>query len=396
MITKPARAPARPDRTAGTRRRPSWHTACLGALALGLAACSSSSPAPGTTRAATSASGTATSSSPKATSTAPGIDTVGTSDPWIVYEGPIPGYDGQRAGNRGVRPDGSGDHWVTPGVPLPAQYNGWQVHPDWSPDGQRLAFAADDPRQDGQSVVTRDLWVSDVNGGHLDRVFDCELPCAEADDPAWSPDGQSLAFDVFDAKGDFNVNIRIVVLDLETHRLRTITRASGNDNITQPRWSPDGRTLAFEVQHVTDESLTGKVTATAIATVPVTDHAATATVITPWSMCASYPDWHPTHDLILFAIYGCPKLAGPFNLWTVRADGSHLTQVTHYPKGPGSRAIQPTFTPDGTHIIFTTTEGDDISTATMVEVALDGSGLTSATSSGPLFGTHPRLRPNVG
>jgi hypothetical protein len=31
----------------------------------------------------------------------------------------------------------------------------------------------------------------------------------------------------------------------------------------------------------------------------------------------------------------------------------------------------------------------------MAEIALDGSGQTSATSTGSMFGTHPRLRPNV-
>jgi len=286
-----------------------------------------------------------------------------------------------------VRPDGTGDHWATPDGPVS------QYHPDWSPDGQRIAFEADDPRHPGESV-NRDLWVSDANGGNLERLFDCELPCKAASDPAWSPDGQSLAFDVGDTKDDVDVNIRIAVLDLRTRAVRTVFVAAGTDELLRPRWSPDGRTIVFETQRWTDGSSTGTLLGTAIATVPATGRATRQTVITPWSMCASYPDWHPTQDLILFSIDGCPKLTGPFDLWTVRPDGSHLTQVTHYPKGPGTRAIQPTFTPDGTHIIFTTTEGDAISTATMDEVALDGSGLTSATSS-LLFGTHPRLRPNV-
>jgi len=396
MITKPAGAPARPDRTIGTRRRPLWHAACLCALALGLAACSSSSPAPGTTRPATSASGTATSASPNATSTAPGTDTVGDSDPWIIYEGPVVVPDGtERAGNRAVRPDGSGDHWVTPGVPLPVgNKDAWQVHPDWSPNGQRLVFAAADPRQSA-ATLTYDLWVSDANGGHLDRVLDCQAPCLEANYPAWSPNGRSLAFTTFDLKGQDTVNIRIDVLDLATHHVRTITRAAGTDNVTRPRWSPDGRTLVLEVQHWSNAGPTGKLTGTAIATVSVTDHVATATVITPWSMWATYPDWHPTQNLILFSTRPWSELdTGPSNLYTAKPDGSHSTQITHFTNG-STRATQPTFTPDGSHIIFTAVEGDGFGNPTMAEIALDGSGLTSATSSGPMFGTHPRLRPNV-
>jgi Tol biopolymer transport system component len=316
------------------------------------------------------------------------------SDPWIVYEGPIPVPPAGRAGNRAVRPDGSGDHWVTPGVPLPpGQGDAWQVHPDWSPDGQRLAFAAADARQHG-SDFTMDLWVSDANGGHLVRVLDCQSPCIEANFPAWSPDGRSLAFSTFDLKGQDTVNIRIEVLDLATNQIRTITRASGTDNVTEPRWSPDGRTLVFEVQHWSNASPTGKLTGTAIATVPVTDHVATSTVITPWSLSATYPDWHPTQDLIVFYTRVWPTLDGPSNLYTAKPDGSQLTQVTRFIKGE-PRATQPTFTPDGSRIIFTAVAGKDFGIPTMEEISLDGSGITSATASGPLYGTHPRLRPNV-
>jgi Tol biopolymer transport system component len=332
-------------------------------------------------------------SSPAGSAASPASDRAGVADSWIVYEGPITGGDGNRAGNRMVRPDGTGDHWVTPDVPLPA--SGWQVHPDWSPDGQRVAFAADDARQDGADLVTRDLWVSDANGGQLDRVLDCELPCLEADDPAWSPDGRTLAFAMMDAKGDVNVNIRIAVLDLQTRRVRTIARAAGTDNVQGPRWSPDGRTLVFEVQHYTNQGPTGTITGTAVATVPVTDHVAAATVITPKGMWATYPDWHPTQDLVLFSTRPWTDLGtGPSNLFTARSDGSHLTQITHFAKGQ-TRATQPTFTPDGSHIMFTAVEGDDFGNPTMAVIALDGSGLTSATASGQMFGTHPRLRPTV-
>jgi Tol biopolymer transport system component len=226
-------------------------------------------------------------------------------------------------------------------------------------------------------------------------VLDCQHPCLEANFPAWSPDGRSLAFTTFDGKGEDTVNIRIDVFDLATRKIRTITRAAGTDNVTSPRWSRDGKTLVIEVQHYSDAGPNGKITGTAIATVPVTDHVAAATVITPWNLSATYPDWHPTQDLIVFSTRVWPALEGPSNLYTVRPDGSQLTQLTRFTKGE-TRAAQPTFTPDGSHIIFTRVEGDGFGNPTMAEIALDGSGLTSATSNGMMFGTHPRLRPNVG
>lgn len=82
---------------------------------------------------------------------------------WIVYEGPIDCdcVDDGGAGKRLVRSDGTGGFWVTPGVPR--RKNGWQVHPDWSPDGRRLAFAVD---QTGEAPPneTRDIWVTDAAG----------------------------------------------------------------------------------------------------------------------------------------------------------------------------------------------------------------------------------------
>jgi Tol biopolymer transport system component len=152
----------------------------------------------------------------------------------------------------------------------------------------------------------------------------------------------------------------------------------------------------FEVVHWSNAGPTGKLIGTAIATAPVIDHVSAATVITPWSMWATYPDWHPTKNLILYSTRPWNNLGtGPSNLYTAAPDGSHQTQITHFAKGQ-TRATQPTFTPDGSRIIFTAVEGDDFGNPTMAEIALDGSGLTSATSSGPLFGTHPRLRPHVG
>jgi Tol biopolymer transport system component len=132
-----------------------------------------------------------------------------------------------------------------------------------------------------------------------------------------------------------------------------------------------------------------------VATVPATGLTTRQTVITPWSLWAAYPDWHPTRDLVLF--YSRPWTefsTGPSNLYTARPDGSRLTQITHFTKGL-TRTAQPTFTPDGSHIIFTAVEGTGFGGPTMAVVALDGSGLTSATALGPMFGTHPRLRPAV-
>ena len=311
-------------------------------------------------------------------------------EPWIVFEGPIPGA----VGNVLVRPDGSGSHPATPDVLLPK--DGWQVHPDWSPDGQQLAFAADDADNTGtgEDVITRDIWVAGVDGSNAERIFNCERPCVDADEPAWSPDGTTIAFIAFDDDHGSAVNVRLALLDVATKKVSTAFVASGSDAFGWPRWSPDGTHLVLEVQHWSNPGESGKMTASAIAVVDMTAADPVPTVITDWDSWANYPDWNPKDDLIVFSTRQWTELdVGPSNLFTIRPDGSERTALTSFAKGE-TRAVQPTWTPDGSRIIFTAVEGEGFGQPTMAVINADGSGLTSATTSGPMFGTHPRLRPD--
>ncbi len=304
-------------------------------------------------------------------------------EPWIAYEGPIPGG----SGNRLVKPDGTGDHWATPQVKLPK--DGWQVHPDWSPDGTRLAFAADDPADPPGTEFTRDLWVSDADGSNARRVFDCAAPCFVADDPAWSPDGRTLAFVTW---GDSNM-AAMALLDLSTGTVTTVVADRNPSGFLWPRWSPDGRRIVLEHQTWTagaDEHIVD-------STIGVVDLDARTPAFTPLTtpeVWATYPDWHPTDDLIVFSTRPWRELDdGPSNLYTIKPDGSGLAALTTFGRDE-TRAVQPTWLPDGSGIIFTAvTPYGAADPTTMAVIDADGSGLRSATTSGPLFGTHPRLRP---
>jgi predicted Rdx family selenoprotein len=90
-------------------------------------------------------------------------------------------------------------------------------------------------------------------------------------------------------------------------------------------------------------------------------------------------DWHMTDDLIVFCTndVGSVQVTDePSNLFTVRSDGSKLTQITDY--GPGKeRASQPTWTADG-RIIFDHITGADDELGTVAFINSDGSGLEIA------------------
>jgi WD40 repeat protein len=72
----------------------------------------------------------------------------------------------------------------------------------WSPDGQRIAFAASD------QGVSR-IYVADATGEHLAAITDSN---ADADLPSWSPDGQRLAFRVTDPDG-LRTSLRTALTD---------------------------------------------------------------------------------------------------------------------------------------------------------------------------------------
>jgi WD40 repeat protein len=110
-------------------------------------------------------------------------------------------------------------------------------------------------------------------------------------------------------------------------------------------------------------------------------------------------DWHPTDDLIVFCtndVGGLQVTDEPSNLFTVRSDGSKLSQITDY--GPGKeRASQPTWTADG-RIIFDHITGANDERGTVAFIKSDGSGLEIAVGNefiGESNRPHPRLRPVV-
>src|SRR5206468_2356064 len=93
-----------------------------------------------------------------------------------------------------------------------------------------------------------------------------------------------------------------------------------------------------------------------------------------------------TYDLLAFR-EGAP---GGSNLFTVRPDGTHVKQLTHFKAG-GNRVSAPTFTPDATRIIFTYQAGGARRAGL---VAATGGAITTVRTGygGPV--THPRLAKN--
>ncbi len=216
-------------------------------------------------------------------------------------------------------------------------------------------------------------------------------PCFVADDPAWSPDGRTLAFVTWGGPNPATLSL----LDLEAGSVTTIVSEQGPtpNGFLWPRWSPDGRRIVLEYQTWTggaDDQIVDSV----IGIVDLDAKTPAFMPLTTPEMWATYPDWHPTGDLIVFSTRPWRELDdGPSNLYTITPDGAGLAALTDF--GPGeTRAVQPTWLPDGSGVIFTAVEPFGAADSTMMAVIdADGTGFGPATGDAGLFGTHPRLRP---
>jgi TolB protein len=103
------------------------------------------------------------------------------------------------------------------------------MSPAWSPDGQSLAYVSFENRLPS-------VYVQFLKTGERQRVS-AQAGVNQA--PAWSPDGKKLALTLSTRDG----NLDIYIKDLTTQALTRITDDPGID--TEPQWSKDGQSLYF-------------------------------------------------------------------------------------------------------------------------------------------------------
>ncbi|MEO7157671.1 MAG: hypothetical protein ABI039_08925, partial [Vicinamibacterales bacterium] len=211
--------------------------------------------------------------------------------------------------------------------------------PSFSPAGDRYAFVGP-----GQNAKGAGLAIANVGGDKSTVIY--QDPARNILGPQWTVDGAQLIFGVgiFDAffNGFHGVFLKpgdrveggaqVAIINADGTGYRELT--SGANNNAFPSMAPDGRRFVYRSFGATDNGLR-------IMDIP------TARVTTLVSGYDNFPLWSPRGDLIMFS----RQAEGDYEIYTVKPDGSGLKQLTH---ARGNDAHMG-WSPDGEHIVFAST-----------------------------------------
>ena len=242
--------------------------------------------------------------------------------------------------------------WVArrpPGVPTVVSLRqlteapGAEIEPDISPDGRQVLYSS-------TAAGNADLYLLRVGGG---RAIDLTANSPGDDsEGAFSPDGEQIAFrSERDGGGLF-------VMGATGESVRRITTGAGFD----PRWSPDGKRLAYAFEAVKDPY------SRAVVSELWTADVASGQTTKLWAGDGVQPTWSPNGTRIAF----WSNTSGQRDIWTIAASGGAPVAVTK----DAATDWAPEWSPDGHWLYFVSDRGGS---ANLWRVAIDeGSGAVSA------------------
>ena len=283
--------------------------------------------------------------------------------------------DQGRSGIFVVEADGTG----LEGLPATPVGESPDPSPAWSPDGESIAFGAESPGGDGGFDL--DIYVADADGGGLERVT--TEPTFDSG-PSWSRDGSRLAFSGVDmsqmfgsasasagsARGGSDES-GIHTIRSDGTDLHQLTTEPGDEH---PAWSPDGGVIAF-----------GRLTKAAgsIYTVSPDGDGPRKLTDPPEGYWDSQPSWTPNGAKIAFTRASESRS----DVFLMNADGTGVMKLT----GKSGDGFSPDFSPDGKQIVFT--RNDEGQTTHIHVMDADGTDVRRLTKGVGIHDDAPDWRP---
>lgn len=218
-----------------------------------------------------------------------------------------------------------------------AQSSTFTYSPAWSPDGDQLAY-----------VSGGVLYVVNANGTGKTQVASSSSGIFE---PAWSPDGTRIAFAKY---RNGTSRLEIYAVNANGTGLQRVTNNGANDATdNSPAWSPDGTKIAFS-RYPTSVGSTPKIF------VVKPDGTGLTQVSSSSGSYDLSPDWSPDGTRIVFQ-----RDAGfAAQIAVMNADGTNVQLL--------ASGETPAFSPDGTRIVYQGT----YPAYQLVTMNLDGTGQT--------------------